>query len=126
MPVSSPRSSVPSRAGSSTSSSASTSVAERPVPLSSKPSRSTQSFASIADQPFVPVVVGDHVGGYSLVRAFHDAYGVRSLVVTGATSWVVDDSAILEVVHCADAHDAEVLAATLAGSPFAGLSAPKI
>ncbi len=83
-------------------------------------------YGSIADQPFVPVVVGAHVGGYSLVRAFHEAYGVRSLVVTGATSWVVENSAILEVVHCSDAHDPEVLAATLLGRPFSGLTAPKI
>ncbi len=87
---------------------------------------SDRSFESIAYQPFVPVVVGAHVGGYSLVRAFHEAYGVRSLVVTGATSWVVENSAILEVVHCPDAHDPEVLAATLAGSPFSELTQPKI
>ncbi|KRE44220.1 hypothetical protein ASG74_04625 [Knoellia sp. Soil729] len=80
----------------------------------------------MADQPFVPVVIGAHVGGYSLVRAFHEAYGVKSLVVTGATSWVVDNSAILEVVHCSDAHDPAVLAATLQGPDFAGLSQPKI
>ena len=83
-------------------------------------------YESIADQPFVPVIVGAHVGGYSLVRAFHEAYGVRSLVVTGAASWVVENSAILEVVHCPDAHDPEVLAATLQGQPFSGLAAPKI
>ncbi|MEO5611125.1 MAG: hypothetical protein ABIQ61_10615 [Ornithinibacter sp.] len=83
-------------------------------------------YESIADQPFVPVIVGAHVGGYSLVRAFHEAYGVRSLVVTGATSWVVENSAILEVVHCPDAHDPDVLAATLQGQPFADLPAPKI
>lgn len=91
-----------------------------PDPLSDK------SFASIAEQPFVPVIVGAHVGGYSLVRAFHEAYGVKSLVVTGATSWVVENSAILEVVHCADAHDPAMLTTTLQGSPFAGLPQPKI
>ncbi|MEO6018922.1 MAG: hypothetical protein ABIP45_01580 [Knoellia sp.] len=88
--------------------------------------QSQSSFASVADQPFVPVIVGAHVGGYSLVRAFHEAYGVKSLVVTGATSWVVDNSAILEIVHCSDAHDPEVLAATLHGADFAALSQPKI
>ncbi|MFC7491119.1 MULTISPECIES: hypothetical protein [unclassified Knoellia] len=87
---------------------------------------SKQAYASITDQPFVPVVVGAHVGGYSLVRAFHEAYGVTSLVVTGATSWVTDGSAILEVVHCSDAHDPDVLAATLKAAPFAGLTQPKI
>ena len=87
---------------------------------------SDTTFRTIAEQPFVPVVVGAHVGGYSLVRAFHEEYGVKSLVVTGATSWVVDNSAILEVVSCADAHDPAVLAATLLGADFAGLSQPKI
>lgn len=87
---------------------------------------SDSTFDSIADQPLVPVVVGAHVGGYSLVRAFHEAYAVRSLVVTGATSWVVENSAILEVVHCPDAHDPDVLAETLLGSPFAELDQPKI
>ncbi|KGN36571.1 hypothetical protein [Knoellia subterranea] len=94
--------------------------------MSQNLSASKASYESIADQPFVPVIVGAHVGGYSLVRAFHEAYAVRSLVVTGATSWVVEDSAILEVVNCADAHDPEVLAATLKASPFAELSQPKI
>lgn len=83
-------------------------------------------FDSFADQPFVPVVVGAHVGGYSLVRAFHEAYGVRSIVVTGATSWVVENSAILEVVHCDSAHDPAALTATLQGAPFSALAAPKI
>lgn len=87
---------------------------------------SPKSFESIADQPFVPVIVGAHVGGYSLVRAFHEAYGVKSLVVTGATSWVTENSAILEVAPCADAHDPAALAATLKASPFAELEQPKI
>ncbi|MDT0213085.1 hypothetical protein Q9R29_04230 [Rothia sp. ARF10] len=87
---------------------------------------SDNTFDSIADQPFVPVIVGAHVGGYSLVRAFHEAYAVRSLVVTGATSWVVENSAILEVVSCPDAHDPDVLAETLLASPFAALDQPKI
>ena len=86
----------------------------------------TLSYESVADQPFVPVIVGAHVGGYSLVRAFHEAYGVKSLVVTGATSWVTDNSAILEVVHCPDAHDPAVLAATLNASAFTELTQPKI
>lgn len=84
------------------------------------------SYESVADQPFVPVIVGAHVGGYSLVRAFHEEYGVKSLVVSGATSWVVENSAILDVVTCSDAHDPEALAATLKSSGFAELSQPKI
>lgn len=39
---------------------------------------------------FVPVILGGHVGAYSLARAFHEGYGVRSLVVTGGDTWVTD------------------------------------
>lgn len=87
---------------------------------------SPKTYASIAEQPFVPVIVGAHVGGYSLVRAFHEAYGVRSLVVTGATSWVVENSAILEVVPVENGLDPDVLADTLLGEPFASLPQKKI
>ncbi|NHI19671.1 hypothetical protein H9L10_00730 [Phycicoccus endophyticus] len=67
----------------------------------------------LADQPFLPVVVGGHVGAYSLVRAFHEGYGVRSVVVASVGTWVTDHSSVLELLPCRDAVDPEVLLATL-------------
>ncbi len=73
---------------------------------------------------FVPVVLGGHVGAYSLVRAFHEGYGVRSYVVASAGTWVTDHSEILELVPCADLLDEDELLRTLRGAPFADISVP--
>ena len=73
----------------------------------------TPAYRSFADQPFLPVIIGGHVGAYSIARAFHEAYGVRSIIVASARTWVTDHSAIVEPVHCANPLDPVALAATL-------------
>ena len=45
-----------------------------------------------------PVVLGGDVGAYSLARTFHEAYGVRSVVVSSVSTGLVRDSRILENV----------------------------
>ncbi len=89
-------------------------------------SRGTRDYRTFDDQPFLPVIVGGHVGAYSIARAFHEAYGVRSVIVAGAQTWVTDRSAILEVVHCAKPVDADTLAATLRSPAVSGIGVPKI
>lgn len=42
-----------------------------------------------------PVVLGGDIGAYSLARAFHEAYGVRSVVVSGQSTGLVRHSRIL-------------------------------
>ncbi|MBF0689815.1 MAG: carboxylate--amine ligase [Cellulomonas sp.] len=45
-----------------------------------------------------PVVLGGDVGAYSLARTFHEAYGVRSVVVSSVSTGLVRHSRILENV----------------------------
>src|SRR5690606_560281 len=85
-----------------------------------------RAYPSFADQPFLPVIVGGHVGAYSIARAFHEAYDVRSVIVASAQTWVTDRSAVLEVVHCEKPVDPDVLAATLRSPAVSGIKVPKI
>jgi len=61
-----------------------------------------------------------------LARAFHEGYGVRSLVVTGGDTWVTDHSSIMERVHCPDLLDEDTLVRTLTGAPFADVTVPML
>ncbi|WP_046528281.1 carboxylate--amine ligase [Cellulomonas sp. FA1] len=45
-----------------------------------------------------PVILGGDVGAYSLARTFHEAYGVRSVVVSTVSTGLVRHSRILENV----------------------------
>ncbi|MCL6421894.1 hypothetical protein Bequi_00590 [Brachybacterium sp. JHP9] len=62
---------------------------------------------------FTPVVVGGDIGAYSLARAFHEAYGISTVVVSRLQGWVISRSAFIENVPCADPFDAEKLAPAL-------------
>lgn len=42
-----------------------------------------------------PVILGGDIGAYSLARTFHEAYGVRSIVVSGMSTGLVRHSRIL-------------------------------
>lgn len=49
-----------------------------------------------AEKPEVlPVILGGDIGAYSLARAFHEAYGIVSLVVSQRASHMCSDSTIL-------------------------------
>lgn len=67
-----------------------------------------------AARPFVPVIVGGDIGAYSLARAFHEAYGRRSVIISRAAGWHVADSAFITNVSCADPFDPAALAPVLA------------
>lgn len=86
----------------------------------------SSAYRSLADQPFLPVIVGGHVGAYSIARAFHEAYQVRSVIVTSVPGWVTDHSAILEVVLCERPLDPDALAATLRSPQIGGVPVRKI
>lgn len=47
-------------------------------------------------QPFRPVILGTDLGVYSLARSFHEAYGVRAIVVSNSPRGPVDRSAIID------------------------------
>jgi len=86
----------------------------------------SSAYRSLADQPFLPVIVGGHVGAYSIARAFHEAYQVRSVIVTNVPGWVTAHSAILEVVLCDRPLDPEALAATLRSPQIGAVPVPKL
>lgn len=72
--------------------------------------------------PFVPVIVGGDVGAYSVARAFHQEYGVRSHVISQHATWVVRYSRILHHVAAPDPTDHENLLAVLRSDRFASLA----
>lgn len=69
---------------------------------------------AIASHPVQPVIVGGDIGAYSLARAFHEAYGVTSIVVSAKLGWHISRSAIINNVLCPDPVDPTHLASTLA------------
>ncbi len=54
--------------------------------------------ASSAQPPIQPVILGADIGVYALARSFHEAYGVRSIVVSGAALGPVARSRIIDNV----------------------------
>lgn len=66
-----------------------------------------------APTPFTPVIVGGDIGAYSLARAFHEAYGLRSTVISRLQGWHVDRSAIIANVTCRDPFDPQALGEVL-------------
>jgi len=60
-----------------------------------------------------PVVLGGDIGAYSLARTFHEAYGVRSIVISGASTGLVRHSRILDHVVEPGIDDPEAIVARL-------------
>lgn len=62
-----------------------------------------------------PVILGADIGVYALARSFHEAYGVRSIVVSGAALGPVAHSQIIDNVLVEDGHDPRQLVDRLLG-----------
>ncbi|MDO8148756.1 MULTISPECIES: carboxylate--amine ligase [unclassified Isoptericola] len=60
-----------------------------------------------------PVVLGGDIGAYSLARTFHEAYGVRPVVVSGMSTGLVRHSRILQHVVEPGIDDPDVVVARL-------------
>ena len=60
-----------------------------------------------------PVVLGGDIGAYSLARSFHEAYGVKSIVVSGASTGLVRHSRILDHVVEPGIDDPEAIVSRL-------------
>lgn len=75
--------------------------------------RDHKGYAGGITTDVLPVILGGDIGAYSLARAFHEAYGIVSLVLSRCHSHLCGDSSILvnEVVPDLERHD--VLLATL-------------
>ncbi|MGC4175401.1 carboxylate--amine ligase [Demequina sp.] len=53
-------------------------------------------FAHLVEgKNLLPVILGGDIGGYSLARAFHEAFGVKSIIMSTALGGTVRDSAIV-------------------------------
>lgn len=63
--------------------------------------------------PLTPVLLGTDIGVYSMARSFHEAYGVRSIVVSEGPRGPIDHSSILENVYMGAGADDDRLLATL-------------
>lgn len=77
-----------------------------------------QAEAGRADGPgpqTPPVVLGGDIGAYSLARAFYDAYGVRSTVVSAVRSALVSHSRVLDHAAVPGLRDPEEAVAALRG-----------
>lgn len=61
--------------------------------------------AAVPVQEILPVILGADIGVYALARAFHEAYGVRSVVISGAAVGAVADSAIIDNSLVENSHD---------------------
>lgn len=69
-----------------------------------QPQGATSETGGTSDE-ILPVILGADIGVYALARAFHEAYGVRSVVISGAAVGAVADSAIIDNSLVADSHD---------------------
>lgn len=69
----------------------------------------------MTSRPITPVILGTDVGVYSMARSFHEAYGVRSVVVSEGPRGPIDHSSIIDNVYMGPGADDERLLATLDG-----------
>ena len=80
---------------------------------------------SLAAPAFDVVMLGGDIGVYSLARAFHEAFGVRSTVIsriaTGPVDSAIIDNVLLGAEACKDAHGrSRCGGATIGASPPTG------
>jgi D-aspartate ligase len=66
-----------------------------------------------------PIILGGDIGAYGTARAFHEAFGVRSVVIAGVSTGAVAHSAVVEhrVVPEIEDTDALVEAVRAATTP---------
>ncbi len=81
---------------------------------SSPSGSSAPSSPAESSKPIVsPVILGGDIGAYSLARTFHEAYGIKPLVLSQANSHLCHDSSILENRVNPQLDDVDVLMQTL-------------
>ena len=81
--------------------------------MSSRAPSRHASRAAVAQDDLQPVVLGGDIGAYSIARTFHEAYGVRSVVVSSVSTGLVRHSRILVNVVEPGIDDADTAVATL-------------
>lgn len=61
----------------------------------------------------VPVVLGGDIGGYSIARAFHEAFGVQVRLMSATLNGIVRDSVMIDNVVVPDMDDPDVMVAAM-------------
>lgn len=72
---------------------------------------------------FAPVIVGGDTGAYAAARAFHEAYGVSSFVISKYQMWMIKHSAIIHHLPVENGTVPEHLAQALEAEPLQRLRA---
>ncbi|MFS0782752.1 carbamoyl phosphate synthase-like protein [Bacillus sp. 1P06AnD] len=49
----------------------------------------------LAQQPFIPVILGGNLGAYAIARSFHEEYEVNSIIISAVETGPVKNSAII-------------------------------
>ena len=65
------------------------------------------------DSRFLPVILGGDITAYSLARTFHEAYQIKSLVISQISSHLCADSSIIENRIVPDMENEEIFLKTL-------------
>ena len=50
----------------------------------------------LVERDFMPVILGADITAYSLARSFHEAYHIKSLVVSQRRARIISESKIIE------------------------------
>lgn len=58
-----------------------------------------------APADILPVILGADIGVYALARSFHEAYGIRSVVVSGAVLGAIADSKLIDNYLVTESHN---------------------
>lgn len=80
----------------------------------------------IADQAFIPVILGGNLGAYSIARSFHEAYGTKSITISRLITGPISHSSILQTVVEGNMEQEESLLASLNRIDFTYPSVPKM
>lgn len=80
----------------------------------------------IADQAFIPVILGGNLGAYSIARSFHEAYGTKSITISRLVTGPISHSSILQTVVEVNMEQEESLLACLNRIDHTYPSVPKI
>jgi len=80
-----------------------------PEPRTDRASQRPGTSAPEHRPELAPVILGGDIGVYALARAFHEQYGVGSVVISGLVPGPIADSRIIRNVTVSDSHDARQL-----------------
>lgn len=63
----------------------------------------------LAQQPFIPILLGGNLGSYSTARSFYEAYGVTSIIICTMVTGPIDHSLFIETLIEKSLKDPDIL-----------------